>query len=298
MRSRCTLRVNVLVRLVVALWCVTYGSTTSGSSGASPSSTGSIDVAEKVGPNSAPPSDAGSIPCIPVATAWPVVGDDPPKVTAPQWAIVRTDFRPKDVQLHLDGRFIGGARYFNGKKGYLFLEPGSYRLEARLGGYRNEVFEIEARPNCRFEIRHRMTRSTATAKEGRGDPPGKGIPSQRVFSPVGGEQIPHDRGAPDGPDLGLRPDLRGRLSPAITSAPRTSSLIVKVEPAAASVFLDGTFLATGEELALMVGPVAIPAGSHLVEVRAPGFVSREIELEIGPGELEEITVSLQGIEDD
>jgi hypothetical protein len=297
MRSRGTPRVNVLVRLVVALWCVTHSATTSGTSGASPSSTGSIDVAEQEGPISGTPSDAGSIPCIPVATAWPVVGGDPPKVTAPQWAVVLTDFRPKDVQLHLDGRFIGRARYFNGKKGNLFLEPGSYRLEARLGGYRSEVFEIEARPSCRFEIRHRMTRSAETAKESRGDPPGNGIPTQRVFSPVGGEQMPHDRGAPGGPDLGLRPDLRGRSSPAITSAPRTSSLIVKVEPAAASVFLDGSFLATGEELALMVGPVAISAGSHLVEVRAPGFVSREIELEIGPGELEEITVSLQGIED-
>jgi hypothetical protein len=43
----------------------------------------------------------------------------------------------------------------------------------------------------------------------------------------------------------------------------------------------------------MVGPVAIPDGSHVVEFRAPGFVSRRIELEIGPGELKKLTVSLE-----
>jgi hypothetical protein len=48
----------------------------------------------------------------------------------------------------------------------------------------------------------------------------------------------------------------------------------------------------------MVGPVAVPAGSHLVEVHAPGFVSRQLEIEIAPGELEEITVSLQRAEEE
>jgi hypothetical protein len=208
-------------------------------------------------------------------------------------AVARTDFRPKDVQLHLDGTFIGRARYFNGKKGYLFLAPGRYRLEARMGGYRTEIFEIEARPNCRFDIRHRMTRSRETGKERRGDPPGKGIPGQRVFYPVGVSPPQQGGDRSGGPDPELRPDLGRPSSPTSTRQPPTSSLVVEVQPETASVYLDGVLLATGAELALMVGPVAIPDGSHVVEFRADGFVSRKIELEIGPGELKKLTVSLE-----
>lgn len=297
MRTRCILRV-VLVPLAVALSCLSYGETSPGTDVDSPSSPGSIGAAHEADPETGRQSDAASIPCTSVATTWPVVGTDPAKLTAPQLAVVRTDFRPKDVQLHLDGRFIGRARYFNGKNGYLFLEPGRYRLEVRLGGYRTELFEIDAKPNCRFDIRHRMMRSPETAKEDRTDFPGKGVPGQRVFSPVEERQLQSGGTRPGAPDLALRPDVSEQRSPATAIEPRTSSLVIKVEPVTASVYLDGALLATGEELALMVGPVAIPAGSHSIEVRAPGFASREIELEIGPGEREEITVSLQRIEAD
>ena len=56
-----------------------------------------------------------------------------------------------------------------------------------------------------------------------------------------------------------------------------------VRPESASVYLDGAFVATGRELELMVEPLATTSGAHLIEVRAPGFVSvaRNIELEEG-----------------
>ena len=298
MRCRRTLRVNVLVPLAVALSCMRIGAAPPLDDAELPPPAGSTDTSHEADPSPGMPSDAISIPCTSVATTWPVVGGElPPRLTAPQLAVVRTDFRPKDVQLHLDGRFIGRARYFNGKKGYLFLAPGRYRLEARMGGYRSEMFDLDARPNCRFDIRHRMTRSKETAKESRGDPPGKGVPSERVFDPVGVSPPQHGVDRLGGPDPGLRPDLSRPSSPTSTQQPRTSSLVVEVQPETATVDLDGVLLATGEELALMVGPVAIPEGSHVVEVRAPGFVSRKIEFEIGPGELKKIAVSLENIDD-
>jgi hypothetical protein len=162
-----------------------------------------------------------------------------------------------------------------------------------MGGYRSEVFEIEARPSCRFDIRHRMTRSRETKKEGKGDPPGKGVPGQRVFYPLGAVDPHDDGGGSVGPDPGLRPDLAPVPSQTRARGQRSSSLVVEVQPAEASVYLDGEFLATGEELALMVGPVAITGGSHVVEVRAAGFISQQIEFDIGAGELKQIAVVLE-----
>ena len=298
MQSRPALRDSVVVPLAVALVWLAIGGPAMLDAAELSNPAWMNESAREEEPQPVSAVDAITIPCTPVATTWPVVaGEAAPKLRAPQLAVVRTDFRPKDVQLHLDGRFIGRARYFNGKKGYLFLAPGRYRLEARMGGYRSDVFEIEARPSCRFDIRHRMTRSRETKKERKGDPPGKGVPGQRVFHPLGVVDPDDHGGGSVGPDPGLRPDLD--LAPSQTRArgQRSSSLVVEVQPAEAGVYLDGEFLATGEELSRMVGPVAITGGSHVVEVRAPGFISQQIEFDIGSGELKKIAVVLEKSDD-
>jgi len=238
------------------------------------------------------PEGAHTVQCTSVSTTWPVHANRPQEVTGPQFSVVRTDTRPKDVQLHLDGRFVGRARYFNGKKGYLFLEPGRYRLEMRLGGYRTEVFMIEARPNCRFDIKQRLVKAHGAGKTQEVDSAGKGVPQQRSFGPVENQPEPAQEAVPTGPDPSLRTDLdtKRRSPPAVVR--RDASLRLEVQPAAASVYLDGAFLATGEELARMVGPLAVAAGSHVLEVMAPGYVAQKLTFEIGRGELEELRVFL------
>lgn len=227
-----------------------------------------------------------TVPCTQVATTWPVFEGKPPDLSAPTLSVVRTDFRPKDARLFLDGRFVGRARYFNGKKGYLYLQPGKYRLECVLGGYRYEVFEIEARQNCRFDIQHRMTRASGEEVEVRGDPPGKGIPTQRVFSPLQTEPPPAKTEPSRGPDPSLRPDVS-----AVPSG--FGSLKLKVRPAKASVFIDGELLATGREIELMVGPFSVAAGAHDLEVRAAGFATQKITVEIPAGVTKEYEFDLQ-----
>jgi len=234
-----------------------------------------------------------AVPCASVSTTWPVFDGQSPKLSAPALSVVRTNFRPKDVRLFLDERFIGRARYFNGKKGYLFLEPGRYRLECRMGGYAIEVFEIEARANCRFDIRHRMERSSETGLETKGDPPGKGIPTQRVFPPVTSGASPRSTGASGGPDTTLRPDVDASPPREALGTDRQGSLRLRIRPLRASVFLDGGFLATGEELDLMVEPLAVAAGPHRLEVQAPGFTIQVLQIEIGADESREIDITLE-----
>jgi hypothetical protein len=194
----------------------------------------------------------------------------------------------------LDGRFAGRARYFNGAKGFLYLEPGDYRLELRLDGYRTEAFQIAAQPSCLFEIRHRMQRSHGPAAEGTVPPVGKGEPEQWIWAPVAGAAAaPSDPTRPAEPDAALRPDLDlGSSTAAGVGAPR-GSLRLHVKPPTAEVFLDGSFLATGRELDLMVAPLAVPAGRHVLEVRAPGFASRTEEISAAAGGLVEVEIVLQ-----
>jgi hypothetical protein len=213
----------------------------------------------------------------------------------PDLAVVSTDIRPKDAQLHLDGRFIGRARYFDGTPGYLYLEPGKYNLELRFGGYRTDVVEIDARAGCRFSLKHRMARQQGTPKERKNDPPGQGKPFDRAFGPLTQEKttVP-DTASGGGPDLRLRSDLKpdgAESSPPPT--PEAASLRFVVEPPEASVYLDGSFVASARELGMMEGPLATTMGNHRIEVRASGYVTENRIVELEEGQVLEIVVSLK-----
>jgi len=243
----------------------------------------------------APADDSASdVPCSSVATVWPVTESEPQTLQPPQLAVVVTDIRPRDGMVFLDGRFVGRARYFNGRKGFLYLEPGSYRLELRMDGYRTAAFSIAARPSCRFDIRHRMDKSRGSSAEVPVPPAGKGEPTQWVWAPVeGAAAAPPSPGWPSGADPALRPDLNLGSSAAAESEVARGSLRLRVKPTTAEVYLDGSFLATARELELMVSPLAVRVGRHVVEVRAPGFSSRFEEISAVVGEVVEVEIVLQ-----
>jgi hypothetical protein len=234
------------------------------------------------------------VPCTPVDTTWPMSSSGPYDLQPPRLSVVVTDLRPKDTVVLLDGRVAGRSRYFNGKKGFLYLEPGRYKLELRLDGYRPVAFDITARPNCRFDVRHRMERAQGLADAGYPEPPGKGEPAQWVWQPVQpAPATPAPAVPPGGPDLSLRPDLGPTSAEVAQPAAAAGSIKLRVEPSTASVYLDGSFLATARELGKMVAPLVVPAGQHVVEVRAAGFASRSVVINVVAGERVELEVALQ-----
>jgi hypothetical protein len=99
----------------------------------------------------------------------------------------------------------------------------------------------------------------------------------------------HIRALLDSPinDPELRPRLTRSYEDAIecVNRPRLATLVVEAEPADAQVFVDGALAG------LVLAELQIPLGSHRVSVRAPGFISEELEvvaevegqrLEVGP----------------
>lgn len=240
-------------------------------------------------------SEAGlrTVPCTPVTTMWPGGRGERDGAAGPALAVVRTHIRPNQARVYLDGRFIGRARYFNGSRGFLFLEPGRYRLELRFGGYEPELFSIDARPGCRFDILHRMNRISGEPKESRYDPPGRGYPHARVFGPCRGEAGVAEASMRRGPDLALRPGLERSAPAEEMRGAVQSSLRLSISPGEASLYIDGTFVATAGELDKMVNPLALAAGAHVVEVRAPGFIADRREIELEAGRLIELAIELQ-----
>ncbi len=275
----------------------TYAPALAGSGGA-PEATGRpVSTGEPMPAAEGGRGVAGDVPavdavCIPVGAALPPWRDPDTEPSPPRVAVVMTDLRPKDVHLLLDGRDIGPARAFNGSNGFLYLEPGDYLLEARLGGYETVAFRIAARPRCRFDIRQRMQRIKGTSKER----PERGTAEKgtlrRVYGP---EKASAGRApaVPAGPDRSLRPDLSAQGVETPRQVRQLASVRLVITPATAEVFLDGEFLATGGELSRLAAPLAISSGDHLLEVSAPGFESRRVEFEARSGEAAEVEVDLQ-----
>lgn len=231
------------------------------------------------------------LPCTPVGV-YPPVGIDLPagpapvgELRGPSLYVVDTDIRPGRARLYLDGTFIGRADDFDGGPDFLYLEPGRYRLEARLGGYRTAVFEIAASARCRGDIRHRMERVAGEDKERRSEGPAEPSPLARIFAPSAPAVVsPVDETA-------RRPAASGSSS--TSGELRTAAagrLRLQVQPAAASVYLDGVFVASGAELEQLEQPLAVAPGRHLVEALLPGREPASEEVRLAPGEL--VTVDL------
>jgi hypothetical protein len=239
------------------------------------------------------------LPCIPVAAYWTGQPQSDGMPPGPDLAIVSTKVRPKNARVHLDGRFAGRARYLDGKPGYLYLEPGFYRLEIRFDGYRTVVVELNVAAGCRYDLKHYMERVKGTPKEGKGDHYGKGKPFDRVFAPLQKDEEVLASAPGHGPDPSLRQDLAlGSGQTGDTQRKVGASLHIRVDPTSASVSIDGDFVATGNELRKMENPLAMTPGAHLIEVEAPGFMGAARNIVLENGETLELVITLSRAEKD
>jgi hypothetical protein len=256
-----------------------------------------------------PPMSAGAtaqmdesvvdLPCIPVAAYWTGPPQSAGMPQGPDLAIVSIKVRPKNARVYLDDRFVARARYLDGTPGYLYLEPGAYRLELRFDGYRTVVVELDATAGCKFAIKHSMERVKGEPKKGKADGFGKGKPFERVFSPVQKDEETMAPATTHGPDPSLRLDLSlgsGRMGGKEMSA--GASLRLRVHPTSASISIDGEFVATGRELGQMENPLAMTPGTHLIEVDAPGFIKETRDIVLEESETLELVISLSRAESD
>jgi hypothetical protein len=235
-----------------------------------------------------------ALECTPVAAYWdgpPRSGGMPP---GPDLAVVSIDVRPKNARVHLDGRFVGRARYLDGKPGYLYLEPGKYQLELRLEGHRTVLVELDATSACRFDLKHRLGKGQSTAPQDSDAAYGKGEPFNRVYAPMDKPRAalpsPPTTGGPD-PDLRKDLDLRPVRAVEPAKSPG-ASIRLRVRPDSASISIDGVFVATARELKLMENPLATTAGKHELLVSAPGYEDVSKSIEIGAGDVVELDIIL------
>ncbi len=221
----------------------------------------------------------------------------PPSGVRPDLAVVDTDVSPEAALVVLDGRVIGTADDFDGYPGYLYLEPGHYTLEFQLGGYRSQVLQLDAAAGRTYPLDLDLERVPGEAVQPWWDRP-DGLPVGRVFAPARptSPEAPAPGSPERGPDPSLRPELSRPGGPTHREGapvPSGAALQLEVTPAGASVYLDGTFVGTGSELASLQRGLSVAPGRHRLEAMAPGYRNRVVDVDVAAGGERQVIVELE-----
>lgn len=205
---------------------------------------------------------------------------------------VDLNVRPKKTEVWVDGQYVGTAGRFDGYPGYLWLGDGRHELIFYNQGFETLRREIKVLEGVVLDISHRMI-------------PGPSVPAEEltVFADeelnrfeeewepgerprefeerarAGSDSTDRDQGAGEP----IRRDVReepGRLK-------------LEIAPADASIYLDGRFLGSGQEVARLRSGLMVSPGEHTLEIVRPGFDSREIAFTIESGEETVLEIDLE-----
>jgi hypothetical protein len=210
-------------------------------------------------------------------------------VPAAQLASVQTKVYPKNARLYLNDRLVGIADDFDGYPDYLYLERGHYALEFRLQGYATARFEIDAIPGAFYPIKQELTRVPGEPAAPKGDRP-QGLPVGRVFGPSQGWGPP----PPPGTDVSQRPqtEISVQAPAAAPAGPLSSTLVLKVTPGTAAIYIDGALVGSGEELSHLQRGLALPPGRHTVQAVSPDYPAKTVEIDVKENETREVVIVL------
>ncbi len=118
----------------------------------------------------------------------------------------------------------------------------------------------------------------------RGSGPGQQPPARGQSAPQG-EYLEGNEGQvqappPASPGAGMVPKTRARI-------------VFRIQPGDAAVYLNDSFVGTGEELSTLARGMQVLPGQHTITVSRPGMKNEERTVVVGPGKSETVGISLK-----
>ena len=191
----------------------------------------------------------------------------------PSSGAVETDLRPKKALVSLDGTPMGQARDFSGPWDLMILRKGTHTLEFSAPGYMTLRVTLDVRNGGYYHIKDRLV-------EGDGMDPRSSPPAAAA------EEAPAEG------EFAVESDLQEEPAPAPPALQR-GLLHLRVTPADAAVYLDGEFLAKGDELARLHGSIPVARGDALLEVLRPGYKQQTLAVTVDGDEPTRVRVDLE-----
>ena len=184
---------------------------------------------------------------------------------------VRLQVKPEETEVYVDGYYAGVVDSYDGFFQRLSLPPGRHDIELRLEGYRSIQEQVYLAVGQTYRIEHMM------------EPLGPGETTPPPPEPRAQAEME--------PELEPDPFVEFGPEPTTSFAPVAGfgRLVVRVQPADASIFVDGEewYSPDGSRLELEVG-----AGRHRIEVRREGYESYVTDVTVRSGESRAVNISL------
>lgn len=185
---------------------------------------------------------------------------------------VEVDIRPKKALVTLDGTPVGQARDFNGPWDLLVLRKGTHTVEFSAPGYMTLRVVLKVKPGGYYHFTERLL-------EGEGFDP-------RSSEPVG---LVQEEPAPRAEITMEEAPESGQPAASLQSG----LLHIRVQPSDATVYLDGEFLARGDELSRLHGSIPVARGEHTLEVLRPGYQAQTLTVLVEGDQPTRVRVELQ-----
>jgi len=208
---------------------------------------------------------------------------------------VKTDVQPQEAELWLDGTYIGTGDDFDGYPDFLYLKPGSYKLEFRLVNYQPLPVAVTIASGQFLTMDQKLTIEPGKNALDFFPPDSKGMPNGRFFGPGGKSVAP--RVDPEEDDwLGVddtRDRMPRRRSQDVTASRDRARLRFSVTPEDAAIYVDDKLVGVGDELNNSRRGVIVNAGTRTVTVSRPGFKTKTVEVEAKVGQPVDVVVDLE-----
>jgi PEGA domain-containing protein len=218
------------------------------------------------------------------------------------------DVYPGRTEVYLDGQYIGRVDAFDGWPRYLWLPKGTYDLVLYLDGFKTIARQITVYPGMVIDVDDRMEPGESVRPESLASKSHERRDERLRDERERRERI--ERGERGGDDEDWRDRVRRERGAVrddgrdededdgeeidVEEEPRQKGrLRLDVEPEDASVYLDGRFVGTGTELALMRGGLPVAPGEHRLAVVRPGRKAEERDFEVDAGEEVELEIELE-----
>lgn len=196
------------------------------------------------------------------------------------------DLSPERAQIYLDGEYLGVADDYDGFPDYLWLRPGVYDLVVYMPGYKTLAQQVTVRRGVVVDIDDRMQPGEAVKPE---DLPARSTERRD-------ERLRRDREREtevrERAEAAERWESRRDEERSLDARGEPARLRVEVSPVDASVYLDGRFLGSGEELARLRSALWVDPGKHKLEVVRPGYEPEVLEFEARAGAQTDLKVVL------
>jgi PEGA domain len=202
-------------------------------------------------------------------------------------AHLKTEVKPKQTRVYVDGYYAGVADDFDGVFQSLRVRPGPHDVTLYLEGYQTVTQRVYFSPDGTTKLQHVM----APLAPGQPMQPPPAPPSPPPGSVTAQPARPGQPGEPGteppGPPSEMPPPMR---APAGSMAAGFGTLSIRVQPADATILIDGE---------QWVGPadsdrltVQVAEGAHHIDIRKSGYRPFSIEVQVQPGATVPLNVSL------